>query len=259
MKKTLALICAVFLLCSLFTPSASAEDGSGNASDKDILVLDRLVWVAHNVQVSYPRGEVRICPAVLKDGDTSREVYFVTVRSLDRLSKGANNLLGALRLTFGGSCRYFELTKQAIFEYVPEGSAIVIAGHSMGGMVVQRIVCDGDLTQSYEFLNAVTFGSPCILTDKSAREGRLIRFEDAGDIIPKFSLARLFDRDEYNSAVRRDCGYNSLDESHNRTYYASSEWEAFDALGVENGGAVLELDLGGLVALAVRNTYYFER
>ena len=259
MKKTVAFIFAAVLLLSVFIPFAGAEDAPEIDADKDILVLDCVMAVAQNIQVSYPRGEIRICPAVLETGETARDVYFVTVRSLDRLSKGANNLIDALSLTFGDNCQYFNLTRQAIMEYVPEGSAIVIAGHSMGGMVVQKIICDKYLTENYEFLNAVTFGSPCIVTDKSNREGNLVRFEDEGDIIPKFSLALLFDRSDYNSAVRRDCGYDSLDVSHNAGYYISPEWEAYDALGIENGDAVLTLNLDCLTALAVRNTFYFER
>ena len=259
MKKTVAFVCAAVLLLSLFVPFANAEDGSENDSDKDTLALECITDVAQVIQVSYPRGEIRVCPALLENGDDSRDVYFVTVRSLDRLSKGANNLIDALSLTFGGNCQYFNLTKKAITEYVPEGSSIIIAGHSMGGMVVQKIICDEYLTENYEFLNAVTFGSPCIVTDKSHREGNLVRFEDEGDIIPKFSLAVLFDRADYNSAVRRDCGYDSLDVSHNASYYISSEWEAFDALGTENGNAVLTIDFDRLTALAVQNTYYYER
>ena len=259
MKKTVAFICAAVLLFSLFVPFANAEDGPEKEPDKDTLLLDRVTAVAQNIQVSYPRGEVRICQAVLETGKTSRDVYFVTVRSLDRLSKGANNLIDALSLTFGGNCQYFNLTKQAITEYIPEGSAIVSAGHSMGGMVVQKIICDADLTENYEFLNALTFGSPCIVTDKSHREGTLVRFEDTRDFIPKLSLAVLFDRSDYDSAVRRDGGYDSLDVSHNASYYISDEWEAFDALGTENGDATLTLDLDTLTALAARNTFYFER
>ena len=65
---------------------------------------------------------------------------------------------------------------------------------------------------------------------------------------------------DYNGAVKRDCGNaDNLDVAHNWSYYGSPEWEAFDALGEENGSAVLTLDLDNLVALAVRNTYYFER
>ena len=259
MKKTVAFICAVTLLFSLFIPFANAEGIAEDDSDKNILELDCVTAVAQNIQISYPRGEIRICQAVLENGETARDVYYVTVRSLDRQSKGANNLIDALSLTFGGNCQYFNLTKQAIIEYVPEGSAIVIAGHSMGGMVVQKIICDEYLTENYEFLNAVTFGSPCIVTDKSLREGNLVRFEDEGDIIPKLSLALIFDRADYNSAVRRDGGYDSLDVSHNASYYISPEWEAFDALGAENGNAVLTLDLDSLTALAVQNTYYYER
>ena len=193
----------------------------------------------------------------------------MTVKSLDRYTKGANNLFGALRLVFNKDCQYFNLTKKAILEYVPAGAAIVIAGHSMGGMVVQRIICDDELTARYEFLNAVTFGSPCVVTDKAKREGTLVRFEDADDIIPRFSLALLLSPSDYHGAVKRDCGlkdrpnleypWTYLDLAHNWGYYGCPEWEAFDVLGTEGGSAVLTLDMERLVALVVRNTYYFER
>ncbi len=257
MKRITAFLCSVLLLALLLVP-AYAEEGTGEA-EQNVLVLDSLRYVAHNIQVSYPRGEVRICPAVLEQEDGARDVYFVTVRSLDRVSKGPNNLLGALLLFFNKDCQYFRLTKKAIQEYVPAGSAIVIAGHSMGGMVVQRIICDDALTETYEFLNAVTFGSPCVVTDKTKREGRLVRFEDAGDIIPKVSLARLISPSDYADAIRIDCGYDDLDVSHNWSYYGAPAWAPYDALGVENGSAVLKLDLDRLVALAFRMTGYFER
>ena len=258
MKRITALICSVILLVMLLVPCAFAAAGTGEA-EENVLVLDSLRYVAHNIQVSYPRGEVRICPAVLETEDGARDVYFVTVRSLDRVAKGPNNLLGALLLFFNKDCQYFRLTKKAIQEYVPAGSAIVIAGHSMGGMVVQRIICDDALTENYEFLTAITFGSPCVVTDKAKREGRLVRFEDAGDVIPKFSLARLISPSDYEDAIRIDCGYSDLDVSHNWSYYGSREWAPYDALGVENGSAVLKLDFARLVALAFRMTGYFER
>lgn len=258
MKRFTALCCSVILLALLLVPCAFAEAGAGEA-EPDILTLKTVAGVAHNIQVSYPRGEVRICPAVLETESGARDVYFVTVRSLDRVAKGPNNLLGALLLFCNKDCRYFRLTKKAIQEYVPAGSAIVIAGHSMGGMVVQRIICDDTLTETYEFLNAVTFGSPCVVTDKARREGRLVRFEDAGDIIPKLSLARLIAPSDYEDAIRIDCGYSDLDVAHNWSYYGAEAWYAYDVLGVENGSAVLRLDMNRLVALAFRMNGYFER
>ena len=259
MKKATAVICIVFLLFSLFSPGVYAEEGT-EGTYQDELVLDRAARVAHNIQVSYPRGEIRICPAELETEDGARGVYLVTVRGIDPVSKGANNLLAYLFLVCNKDCQYYRLVKEAILEYLPEGSAVVIAGHSLGGMVAQRIICDEALTEKYEFLTALTFGSPYVVTDKSKREGELVRFEDADDPAPKFSLAMILSPADYNGAVKRDCGFDgNTDMAHNWSYYGSPEWAAFDALGVENGSAVLTLDLDGLVALAVRNTYYFER
>ena len=70
MKKTIALFCALLLAFSLFVPFAWAEEGK-KEEQKDVLVLDSLTWLAHNIQVSYPRGEIRICPAVLEKEDAA--------------------------------------------------------------------------------------------------------------------------------------------------------------------------------------------
>ena len=259
MKKITALFCIVSLLFLSLVPFAYAEEGT-EETYQDELVLHRVTGIAHNIQVSYPRGEIRICPAVLETEDGTRDVYLVTVRGIDRESKGANNFLAYLFLVCNKDCPYYNLVKEAILEYVPEGSAIVIAGHSMGGMVVQRIICDDALTEKYEFLNALTFGSPYVVTDKSKREGELVRFEDADDPAPRFSLAIFMSPSDYNGAIKRDCGNaNNIDVAHNWSYYGSPEWAAFDVLGTENGSAILTLDLDNLVALAVRNTYYFVR
>ena len=133
---------------------------------------------------------------------------------------------------------------------LPAGAAIVIYGHSLGGMIAQRIICDSDLTAAYEFLNALTFGSPYIVTDKAKREGTLVSLQDTDDIVPKFSLAIVLSREDYNGGLRRTGGFErDLNGAHNVSYKMNDTWGDLDALGVPDGGAVLTLDLDGLVTL----------
>ncbi len=128
--------------------------------------------------------------------------------------------------------------KRSVLENIPEGSAIVAYGHSLGGMMLQQIVCDGDLTAKYEFVNAVTFGSPYVGTDKSAREGTLVRLEDKSDVVPKFSFA------SPDSEVIR-CGGKygiNIGGAHIVSYTRDDIWGGFDVLGTDGGSASLTLD-----------------
>lgn len=132
----------------------------------------------------------------------------------------------------------------------PAGAAIVIYGHSLGGMIAQRIICDSDLTAAYEFVNALTFGSPYVVTDKAKREGTLVSLQDTDDIVPKFSLAIVLSREDYNGGLRRTGGFErDLSGAHNVSYKMNDTWGDLDALGVPDGGAVLTLDLDGIVTL----------
>ena len=248
MKKIIAIICALTVAFSLFIPCVYAE----NAADddyKDVLVFERTTQISHFIQEPWPKGEIRICPAVLETEEGERDVYMVTVRGIDWEAKGPNNFFAYLLMLFNKDCRYYLMAKSAISEYVPEGAAIVIAGHSLGGMVVQRLICDDALTEKYEFLNAVTFGSPYFMTDKSKREGNLVRLEDTLVIVPKCSLALFFDREDYNGGVKMTGDWDNLSDAHNRSYKERGEWGGFDALGVQGGGATVTLDLEKLITL----------
>ena len=251
MKRITGLFVSFCLLLSLCAPFAFAEGADDDY--RDVLVFDGTKRISQFIQEPWPKGEIRICPAVLDTADGSRDVYLVTVRGIDWSAQRANNLMAYFFLLCNRDCRYYNMVKDAIFEYVPAGAAIVIAGHSLGGMVTQRVICDDDLTEAYEFLNAVTFGSPYVVVDKDKREGNLVRLEDTDDVVPKFSLAAFLSPEDYNGAVKLSGGYaDNLSDAHNASYQEADVWETFDALGINGGGAVLTLALEGLVTLSAK-------
>ena len=246
MKKIISLICVLCLTLSLLIPIAFAEDG-GN-----VLTLDHSTLLCKFIQETWPKGEIRIGKAVLETGNGSRDIYLVTVRGIDWGEVSPNGLGAYFRLLGNNSCEYYEIVKNNINKYVPEGSAIVAAGHSLGGMVVQRLICDDDLTAKYEFVSSVTFGSPYVVTAKTKREGGLARLEDKSDIVPKFSLAMISSPADYRGGTRRDGGYTgNLLDAHNVSYQASSVWSAFDVLGAEGGSAVIRLPLDSLLTINI--------
>ena len=249
MKKITLLICVLCLVVSFLTPCVCAEET--DEAFKDVLVFTSTTQISHFIQEPWPDGEIRICPAILETADGTRDVYLVTVRGIDWTVQGCNHIFAYFAMLGNHDCKYYNLAKSAILDYVPAGATIVMAGHSLGGMVVQRLICDADLTEKYDFLNAVTFGSPYVVTDKSKREGTLVRLEDKSDAVPKCSLALFLSPSDYKGGTKMDGEYKTdLSGAHNVSYKKNKLWGSFDALGVDGGSAVLTLDLDKLVTLS---------
>ncbi|MCR5698814.1 MAG: lipase family protein, partial [Treponemataceae bacterium] len=56
---------------------------------------------------------------------------------------------------------------------LPQGSNLLITGHSLGGMIAQQAAAQDNVKNNYEVLNVVTYGSPLLAND--TREGELHR------------------------------------------------------------------------------------
>ena len=237
MKRTTSILLALCLAALCLAPFALAGEAAANTQE-----FTCTTQLSHFIQEPSPSSEVRIGPAVLSTAGGDRDVYVLTICGIDWLARGSNNFSSYLSALFNRKSAYFDVVKRSVLENIPEGSAIVAYGHSLGGMMLQQIVCDGDLTEKYEFVNAVTFGSPYVGTDKSAREGTLVRLEDKSDIVPKISFASA------DSEVTRRGGNYGIDISgaHNVSYKRDDIWGSFDVLGVDGGSAKLTLDLDSL-------------
>ena len=138
---------------------------------------------------------------------------------------------------------YFREAKEAILATVPEGSTIVFAGHSLGGMVAQQLAADDDLQDRYDIRNTVTFGSPLIRPGQ--REGTVTRLGDAGDPVPLLSLeGTLLPFWNVLGLNRELTQYSTrgILAAHNDSYVDGAEWAGWDALGREGGRATLTVD-----------------
>ena len=236
MKRITSLLLVLCLTALCVAPIAFAGEAAANTQE-----MTCTTQLARFILQPSPSSEVRIGSAVLMTADGERDVYLLTICGINWVTSGANNFSAYLSALFNKKSAYFDLVKRSVLEYIPEGSAIVAYGHSLGGMMLQQIVCDGDLTEKYEFINAVTFGSPYVGTDKSAREGTLVRLEDKSDLVPRFSYA------SPDSEVIRRGGSSVINiGAHIWSYMKDDIWGSFDVLGVDGGSAVLTLDLDSL-------------
>ena len=241
MKKAIS-ICLVLCLFGLtLAPCAFAEEP---------FTLSCVPEVSHFIQEPEPDGELHIVPATLETAEGPQEVWFVAVRGIDWLMRGSNNFFSYLLVSFNVNSNYFNFVKNAVLQYVPEGAKLVLAGHSLGGMIVQQLICAEELTEKYEIVNALTLGSPYVMVDAANREGRLMRMEDKYDTVPKFSIAALFSPADYNGGIKRDSPYlGDPNGAHNNSYKRMDIWGAFDVLGTENGGAKLVFDRADMTTL----------
>ncbi|MBQ6066438.1 MAG: hypothetical protein IJK89_06415 [Clostridia bacterium] len=243
MKKAISVL-MVLCLCGLaMAPCAAAQE-------LEPLTLSGVPDVGRFILEPDPAGELHIAPATLETAEGAQEVWFVSLQGIDWLMRGANNFFSYLMVSFNISSSYFNFAKNGILQTVPEGSKLVLAGHSLGGMIVQQLICADEITSRYEVINALTLGSPYVMVDAGKREGRLVRLEDRYDTIPRFSIAFLLAPSEYNGAVKRGSPYfGNANGAHNHSYRNGDVWGAFDALGAENGSAKLLLDRDAMTSL----------
>ena len=243
MKKAISVLLACCLCALALAPCAAAQETGP-------LTLSNAPTIADFILTAEFGGELRIAPATLETAEGSREVWVVTLQGIDWLMRGSNNILSYLMVSFNTSSSYYTFAKNGILQTVPEGAALVLAGHSLGGMIAQQLICAEEITSRYEVLNTLTFGSPYVVVDTAKREGRLVRLEDRYDTIPRFSIAFLLAPSEYNGATKRGNAYfGNPNGAHNYSYRNGDIWGAFDALGTENGTAKLVLDRDAMTTL----------
>ena len=260
MKKLAAILLTACLLIgslSLFAFAADTEPVDALPAEADeaedaVVVCASVSDVAMFILVPAVWCEIQIVPAVLETQDGTQDVYFVALRGAGIQMNKANNVIACFLSAFNITNKYYEQVRDAVYQFVPEGSKIVFAGHSLGGMVAQQLSCTDEFTEKYELLNTLNMGSPYVLADASKREGPLVRCVDKYDVIPKLSPAVFADLANYRNAIQKDGGYlGNPDGAHNMSYRSSELWGSYDVFGVENGGAKLTFNAADVTALSV--------
>ena len=238
MRKAITILLTFCLFGSALTPCAMARE-----AEIGPYVMSSAPAVANFIFSSEFPGELHFAPATLETAEGSQEVWLVALMGINFYTTNSNNLFSYLHAAFNTRGRYFNRAKDGILQYVPEGAKLVLAGHSLGGMIAHQLMCEEEITSRYEVLNTLTFGSPYVVVDPAKREGRLVRLEERYDIIPKVSIAILLAPADYKGAIKRIGPYaGDTDAAHNRSYRNIDVWGDLDALGMENGTARLLLD-----------------
>ena len=193
-------------------------------------------------------GPISIVEARVNRGDGPEDVTLVGLAGTDvarvRDSDQAVGVREDVLVGLGSSNNaYFREAKAAILANVEPGGAVVLTGHSLGGMVAQQLAADPELKDQYDITNTVTFGSPLIRPGQ--REGEVQRLGDAGDPVPQLSVEGMLLPAWRDFGLNREVSEYSTQgivAAHNESYLDDRVWGRYDALGDRGGSATLTYD-----------------
>ena len=243
MKKRLGFIALLLTLVMVFTalPGGLIAFADSTCTYTNAAEIYTLVRDGYN---GGAKGPISITKGTLKQGFSSKTVYLVTLSGTELVLNQSTEVLTDLFSGFDLDNAYYWNVVRVIQQNVPRGANIILAGHSLGGMVAQQVAADSTIKSRYNVLNTVTFGSP--LLSVGSREGVVRRLGDVSDVVPYLS-GRLF-----TNPITAIFGLNREDghyygrpiTAHNASYSRTDLWGKYDVTGTRYGSARLILDLG---------------
>ena len=194
-------------------------------------------------------GPITVTKGTYVSGSTSKTVYLVTMSGTEMVSGQSTGYLTDLLSGFNLNNAYYKNIVNVITGNIPTGSNLILAGHSLGGMVAQQVAGDSTVKSKYNVMNTVTFGSPLLAA--GTREGTVKRLGDTSDVIPYASGSTINNTIWAICGLQRENGGYGMDalSAHTQSYLRSDVWGAYDAVGIKNGGTKLILQTSTL-------TYY---
>lgn len=242
MKKSfrvLSSLLAVLLLVSMLI-GGSVASASNNVTYTNAPEIYTYVRDGYN---QGSQGPISITKGTLNSGLSSKTVYLVTLSGTELV---LNQSTGVLTDLLSGFCLdnvYYRNVVNVIKANVPKNANLILAGHSLGGMIAQQVAANSDIKSRYNVLNTVCFGSPLLAA--GSREGTVRRLGDVSDPVPYLS-GSLFNNTLWAilGLNREDGGYGIRGiTAHNQSYFRTDLWGKYDVTGTKYGGAKLILDL----------------
>lgn len=187
-------------------------------------------------------GPIVVTKGTLENGWFNKKtVYLVALSGTEFVDNQSTGVLTDLKVGFNQNNPYLRNVVSVISNNIPAGSNLILAGHSLGGMVAQQVAADDTIKKNYNVLNTVTFGSPLI--SEGNREGTVKRLGDTSDVVPYLSATGNLVW-QVAGLNREDGGYGTdIMAAHLESYLRSDLWGKYDVTGSKNGGAKLVLDL----------------
>ncbi len=238
-KRLLTALVAFSLIFSSFLGAVSTEAAGNSRTLNNAAELCQYVYDGYNQGT---KGPITVTKGTLKKGWTSKEVYLVTLSGTEMVFNQSTEVLTDLFSGFNLRSAYYTNVVNVILANIPQGANLILAGHSLGGMIAQQVAADSTIKAKYNILNTVCFGSP--LLSAGFREGTVKRLGDVSDIVPLLS-AHIFVAPLWAllGLNRENGGYGvQAITAHKESYKRADVWGKYDVTGTKNGSAKLVLD-----------------
>ncbi|MBP5224137.1 MAG: hypothetical protein J6Z38_00925 [Lachnospiraceae bacterium] len=238
MKKSLKLFALVLAAVLLFCSVPAMAAGNTQTYTKASEIAD-LVGEGYNKGT---KGPITVTQGTLKSGWSTKNVYLVTLSGTEMVFNQSTEWITDLFCGFNLNNAYYSNVVSVLLAVVPRNANLVLAGHSLGGMVAQQVASDSSVKAQFNILNTVTFGAP--LLSLGSREGTVKRLGDKKDFVPALSVQSVFiPLWAYVGLNKEDGGYSNPITAHKESYKRADVWGRYDVTGTKNGGAKLTLDL----------------
>ncbi|MBR5365809.1 MAG: hypothetical protein IK132_06165 [Clostridia bacterium] len=236
MKRLISTLLVLALMLSVLVTSVSAS----STTYKNAAEIAQLVSDGYNQGT---KGPISITKGTLKTTFSSKSVYLITLSGTEWVFNQSTEALTDLFSGFNLKSAYYYNVVNIISANIPKGSNLILAGHSLGGMIAQQVAADSTIKRNYNILNTVAFGSP--LLSNGAREGTVRRLGDVSDVVPLLSVQTILSPIRALAGLNREDGGYSLQPvtAHKESYTRADVWGKYDVTGTKYGNAKLILDL----------------
>lgn len=245
MKRRIAMVFTAALMITYFMFSGVSSKAANYTTYTNASEVCQHVYQGYNEGVY---GPITVTKGTLKQSfGRSYEVYLITLSGTEFVDNQSTGIITDLLSGFNLDSAYSKNVVNVICNNIPQGSNIILAGHSLGGMIAQQTAANTTIKNNYHILNTVTFGSP--LLSAGSREGTVKRLGDTSDVIP-YASGSLINNTAWAIAGlnREDGGYNLLTcgTAHVESYLREDVWGQYDVTGTKYGKSVLILDMDTL-------------
>ncbi len=245
-KQFLALVLAAATVFSLVGVASTEVKAASGVTYTNAAEVCNHVYYGYN---GGTYGPITVTKGTLVNGSSKKTVYLITLSGTESVENQTTGYLTDALAGFNLNNKYLTNVVSVITANIPSGSNLILAGHSLGGMVAQQVAANSTVKSGYNVLNTVTFGSP--LLSAGSREGTVKRLGDTSDVVPYLSGSTINNTIWAIAGLQRENGGYGTDvyNAHVASYLRSDVWGAYDVVGVKNGSNQLVLDLSTM-------TYY---
>lgn len=249
-KLSAGLLAAVVVCSTVMTADAKPFSPIRETIYDSADDMAEICWSTYN-KGKY--GPIFIVKGELNENNTTKDIYLIALCGTELIEGQATGILQDLYVGFQREDNpYTKNVVKAIKEEIPQGSNLMITGHSLGGMVAQMVAANKEVKANYNVLHTLTFGSPVIKPNE--REGIVRRLGDKSDFVPYLSVTNDLGRQIFG-LNREDGGYKTELlwgfkqgwNAHEESYIREDVWGQYDATGLKYGKATVKLDPDTLI------------